>query len=78
MRSMANKGFRNGKATVDNGYGMFANFLEYNLKDRGGYLVKVEKWFPSSQLCHWWGIGMNISKTLKSVNGIALIAVTKE
>ena len=55
MRSMANKSFRNGKATLDNGYGMFLNFLEYKLKDRGGYLVKVDKWFPSSQLCHWCG-----------------------
>ena len=55
MRSMANKGFGNGKATLDNGYGMFVNFLEYKLKDRGGYLIKVDKWFPSSQLCHWCG-----------------------
>ena len=55
MRSMANKSFGNGKATLDNGYGMFVKFLEYKLKDRGGYLVKVDKWFPSSQLCHWCG-----------------------
>lgn len=55
MRSMANKGFGNGKATLDNGYGMFVNFLEYKLKDRGGYLVKVDKWFPSSQICHVCG-----------------------
>lgn len=61
MRSMANKGFANGKATLDNGYGMFLNFLEYKLKDRGGYLVKVDKWFPSSQMCHWCGyIGPNL------------------
>ena len=55
MKSMANKGFGNGKATLDNGYGMFVNFLEYKLKERGGYLIKVDKWFPSSQLCHWCG-----------------------
>lgn len=55
MRSMANKSFGNGQATLDNGYGMFINFLEYKLKDRGGYLIKVDKWFPSSQLCHWCG-----------------------
>ena len=52
IRSMANKGFGNGKATLDNGYGMFVNFLEYKLKERGGYLIKVDKWFPSSQICH--------------------------
>lgn len=55
MQSIANKGFGNGKATLDNGYGMFLNFLEYKLKDRGGYLIKIDKWFPSSQLCHWCG-----------------------
>ena len=51
MRSMANKGFGNGKATMDNGYGMFLNMLEYKLSDRGKYFIKVDKWFPSSQLC---------------------------
>jgi putative transposase len=52
MRSMSNKGFGNGKATLDNGYGLFLNMLEYKLFDRGKYLVKVDKWFPSSQICH--------------------------
>lgn len=52
MRSMANKGFGNGKATLDNGYGMFLSILEYKLADRGKYLIKVDKWFPSSQICH--------------------------
>lgn len=65
MRSMANKGFGNEKATLDNGYGMSVNFLEYKLKDRGGYLVKVDKWFPSSQLCHWCGYRNENLKDLK-------------
>jgi putative transposase len=52
MRSMSNKGFGNGKATLDNGYGLFLNMLEYKLSDRGKYFVKVDKWFPSSQICH--------------------------
>lgn len=56
MRSMSNKGFGNGKATLDNGYGLFLNMLEYKLADRGKYLVKVDKWFPSSQICHCCGI----------------------
>ena len=55
MRSMSNKGFGNGKATLDNGYGMFLNMLEYKLAYRGKYLVKVDKWFPSSQTCHHCG-----------------------
>ena len=55
MRSMANHGFGNGKATLDNGYGMFLSMLEYKLSDRNKYLVKVDKWFPSSQRCHCCG-----------------------
>ena len=56
MRSISNKGFGNGKATLDNGYGMFLFMLEYKLSDRNKYLVKVDKWFPSSQICHCCGM----------------------
>lgn len=56
MRSMSNKGFGNGKATMDNGYGMFLSMLEYKLSDRNKHLIKVDKWFPSSQICHCCGI----------------------
>lgn len=55
MRSMANKGFGNGKATLDNGYGLFLNLLEYKLADRGKKLIKVDKWYPSSQICSHCG-----------------------
>ena len=55
MKAMSNKGFGNGKATMDNGYGMFLPMLEYKLNERGKYFVKVDKWFPSSQLCHACG-----------------------
>lgn len=51
MNALANKGFGNGKATLDNGYGMFLAMLGYKLRDRGKYLVKVDKLFPSSQIC---------------------------
>ena len=51
MRAMANKSFGNGKATNDNGYGMFTKVLDYKLKERGKKLIKVDMWYPSSQLC---------------------------
>ena len=51
MKAMSNKGFGNGKATLDNGYGMLLNMLAYKLDERGGRLVKVSRWFPSSQMC---------------------------
>lgn len=55
MKAISNKGFGNGKATLDNGYGMFLNMLEYKLTDRGKHFVKVDKWYPSSQLCSCCG-----------------------
>lgn len=55
MKAMSNKGFGNGKATMDNGYGMFLPMLEYKLNERGKYLIKVDKWYPSSQICHACG-----------------------
>lgn len=55
MTAMGNKGFKNGKATYDNGYGMFLNMLEYKLSDRGKALVRVDKFYPSSQLCSCCG-----------------------
>ena len=48
---MANKKFGNGKATLDNGYGMFLTMLERKLTNMGKVFLKVDKWFPSSQLC---------------------------
>lgn len=55
MRAMSNKGFGNGKATLDNGYGLFLNMLEYKLADRNKFFVKVDKWYPSSQICYQCG-----------------------
>lgn len=55
MKAMSNKSFGNGKATMDNGYGLFLSMLEYKLADRNKYLIKVDKWFPSSQLCSCCG-----------------------
>ena len=55
MKAMSNKGFGNGKATMDNGYGMFCNMLNYKLADRGKVYVRIDKWYPSSQTCSCCG-----------------------
>ena len=55
LKSLANKGFGNGKATMDNGYGMFLNMLSYKLSDKGGMLIRIDKWYPSSQTCSCCG-----------------------
>ena len=31
---------------------MFLSMLEYKLSDRGKLFIKVDKFYPSSQLCH--------------------------
>ncbi len=51
MQSIANKKRHLGKATYDNGYGQFCTYLEYKLKDKGKPFIRVDKYFPSSQLC---------------------------
>lgn len=43
------------KSTLDNAYGMFCTMLEYKLARQGKLLVRVDKWYPSSQLCHECG-----------------------
>jgi len=39
------------KAISDVSWGMFVNFLEYKLKEKGGVLVEIDRWFPSSKIC---------------------------
>jgi putative transposase len=51
MKAMSSKGFGNGKAAMDNGNGMFLTMLAYKLAVRGKQLVKVDKWYASSQIC---------------------------
>ncbi len=85
MRSMSNKAFGHGKSTMDNGYGMFLNMLEYKLSDRGKHFVRVDKWYPSTQLCSCCGsrkklalnervykcsCGLNINRDLNSAINI--------
>lgn len=40
-----------GKSVYDNGWGMFRNMLAYKLAEKGGRLVKVDRYYPSSKLC---------------------------
>ena len=39
------------KAISDVGWGIFTNFLAYKLEKKGGKLVEIDRWFPSSKLC---------------------------
>ena len=55
MRALSNKGFGNGKATLDNGYGEFRRMLEYKLSEQCKPFVKVDRFYPSSQICSYCG-----------------------
>ena len=44
-----------GKSVADNGWGMFVNFLQYKLEEKGKQLIKVDKFFASSQICNVCG-----------------------
>lgn len=65
MKAIANKGFGNGKATLDNGWGMFTKMLDYKLKERGKCLQKIDKWYPSSQTCSVCGC---VNENLKDLS----------
>jgi putative transposase len=39
------------KSISDVGWGTFTNFLAYKLERKGGNLVEIDRWFPSSKLC---------------------------
>ena len=58
MKAMS-KTLHLGKSVYDNGWGMFTIFLKYKLEDKGGKLVKIDKWYPSSKLCHECGYKNN-------------------
>ena len=51
-----------GKGVMDNGYGMFRDFLSYKLKEQGKELVKIGRFFPSSKKCSVCG---HVKKELK-------------
>ncbi|MEE8808702.1 MAG: RNA-guided endonuclease TnpB family protein [Lactimicrobium sp.] len=53
-----------GKATNDNGFGMFRQQLAYKLADRGKYLIKADRFFPSSKTCSCCGAVHKITKDL--------------
>ena len=44
-------GFEFWETVCDNGWGMFTTFLKYKLEEIGKRLIKVDRFFASSQTC---------------------------
>ena len=53
-----------GKSVSDNGWGMFTAFLKYKLEEQGKKLVKVDRFFASSQICSACGYKNTKTKDL--------------
>ena len=49
------RGLHLAKATNDNAFGSFRTYLAYKLKERGGKLIAIDKWYPSSKTCRHCG-----------------------
>lgn len=45
-----------GKSVHDNGWGLFTNMLAYKAEECGKHLIRIDRWFPSSQTCHVCGV----------------------
>ena len=54
LRNMA-QCLKLGKNVHDNRFGMFRLFLKYKLEEQGKQFIKIDKWFPSSKMCHCCG-----------------------
>ena len=63
MRSMS-QSLNFGKSVADDGWGMFVTFLKYKLEETGKRLVKVNKFFASSQICNACGYKNTATKNL--------------
>ena len=54
-----------GKSVSDNGWGMFTTMLKYKTELSGKQLIKIDKYFPSSQLCSCCG---QVNPATKNLN----------
>jgi putative transposase len=43
------------KSIFDSGWGFFTWCLEYKMREKGGYLVKIDRFYPSSKICSHCG-----------------------
>lgn len=64
MKAMA-QSLNFGKSVSDNGWGMFITFLQYKLTNIGKRLVRIDKFFASSQICSCCGYKNTATKNLR-------------
>ena len=49
------------KSISDQGWGMFLSFLAYKCQERGGQMIKIDRWSPSTKQCSCCGKKQNIT-----------------
>lgn len=64
MKAMS-QSLKFGKSVSDNGWGMFTYFLKYKLEEKGKKLVKIDRFFASSQICSTCGYKNTKMKNLE-------------
>ena len=58
--------FKFGKSVHDNGWGMFVSMLEYKLTELGKFLIKADKFFPSTKQCSSCGDKQDIPLSVRT------------
>ncbi len=71
------QGLNFGKSVHDDAYGKFTEFLSYKLLSQGKYLVKVGRFYPSTQLCSVCGFKNRETKDLSIREWICPVCGTK-
>ena len=64
LKEISKKEKKMGKVIHDNGYGAFIKILEYKQERRRQYLIKVDQYYASSQICSTCGHKNPITKDL--------------
>lgn len=67
MQAMS-KVLKFGKSVHDNGWGMFVSMLEYKLAELGKFLIKADKFFPSTKQCSSCGNKQEIPLSVRTYN----------
>lgn len=65
MKAMSQM-FKFGKSVHDNGWGMFVSMLEYKLTELGKFLIKADKFFPSTKQCSSCGNKQEIPLSVRT------------
>ena len=56
------------KSIFDSRWGMFQTLLSYKLNNKGGYLIKIDRFYPSSKTCSFCGETKSMPLDMRTFN----------